>query len=204
MANGNPLQASIKTDKPGLDFSGLLDEKPGEKQGPYLPCKASFKGGQYVLPSDGENPLETILGASMGIDIETAPGRGGNVNGKPRQELKVKGGELQAELLRGVQEGTNIYRLFLQAGKALSDITDNQHFYDELSAGVKSIYGDGLQQGPVAEIELEEVQARLALLEEAERRELEADSRERIHNAIREHRKREERLKEIIRAKDSN
>ena len=80
-------------------------------------------------------------------------------------------GQLQADILKGVQAGTDIYSLFLKAVKAISLMTSNTAFYSQIEADIKNIYGIGLQLPAPLTLELMDTQERLDRLREAEQRE---------------------------------
>ena len=62
------------------------------------------------------------------------------------QENIKRSGQLQTDILKGVQAGEDIYSLFLKAVQAISCMTSNKTFYSQVEADLISIYGIGLQQ----------------------------------------------------------
>lgn len=94
---------------------------------------------------------------------------------------------LQTQILKGLKAGENVYSLFLKATKAISLMTSNSLFYTQTEAGLKAIYGRGLQEKPPLQMEIEETQERLQRLRESEKREDNRDSKERIQRAIKAH-----------------
>lgn len=77
-------------------------------------------------------------------------------------------------------------------------MTSNSLFYSQIEADIGAIYGRGLQHKPPLQKELQETQARLQRLLEAEQREQPTDSRERIRAAIKANRATIERLEDMI------
>lgn len=68
-------------------------------------------------------------------------------------------------------------------------MTSNSVFYSQIEDDTRSIYGRGLNYKPPLQKELQEAQTRLQRLTEAEKRETETDSRERIKRAIEAHKR---------------
>lgn len=103
------------------------------------------------------------------------------------QENIKRSGQLQTDILKGVQAGEDIYSLFLKAVQAISCMTSNKTFYSQVEADLISIYGIGLQQPAPLKLELMDTQKRLDRLREAEQREPNIDS---IKRAITAHQNR--------------
>ncbi len=114
------------------------------------------------------------------------------------QENIKTSSQLQTEILKGLKAGEDVYSLFLKAAKAISLMTANSLFYSQIEADIEAIYGRGLQHKPPLQKALQEVQERLQRLLEAEQREPEGNSKERIKAAIKAHRAEIERLKDMI------
>ena len=106
--------------------------------------------------------------------------------------------QLQTEIIKGARAGENIYFLFLKAVKALSLMTANTVFYNQIEGDIRAIYGQGLLELPPLQIELQQVQERLERLKEAEKRELDSDSQKRIKRAIKAHEGKILELKALI------
>ena len=116
------------------------------------------------------------------------------------QENIKRSGQLQTDILKGVQAGEEIYSLFLKAVQAISCMTSNKTFYSQVEADLISIYGIGLQQPAPLKLELMDTQKRLDRLREAEQREPNIDS---IKRAITAHQNRIAELeKQIAKAQD--
>ena len=116
------------------------------------------------------------------------------------QENIKRSGQLQTDILKGVQAGEDIYSLFLKAVQAISCMTSNKTFYSQVEADLISIYGIGLQQPAPLKLELMGTQKRLDRLREAEQREPNIDS---IKRAITAHQNRIAELeKQIAKAQE--
>ena len=116
------------------------------------------------------------------------------------QENIKRSGQLQTDILKGVQAGEDIYSLFLKAVQAISCMTSNKTFYSQLEEDIKTIYGRGLQEPAPLKLELMDTQKRLDRLREAEQREPNIDS---IKRAITAHQNRIAELeKQIAKAQD--
>ena len=116
------------------------------------------------------------------------------------QENIKRSGQLQTDVLKGVQAGEDIYSLFLKAVQAISCMTSNKTFYSQVEADLISIYGIGLQQPAPLKLELMGTQKRLDRLREAEQREPNIDS---IKRAITAHQNRIVELeKQIAKAQE--
>lgn len=77
-------------------------------------------------------------------------------------------------------------------------MASNSLFYTQTKADLKAIYGRGLQEKPPLQMEIEETQERLQRLREAEKREDNMDSKERIQRAIKAH---EDTIEKLQRSK---
>lgn len=103
-----------------------------------------------------------------------------------QQNIKMSS-RLQTEIIKGAKAGEDVYRLLLKACKAISLMTSNSVFYSQIEGDIKAIYGQGLLDPLPLQIELQEAQERLTRLIEAEQRELDGYSRDRIKRAIKAH-----------------
>lgn len=160
-----------------LDFSGLFDVEAA----PELP----------------ESPVERLTG---GLESQQAAQlflqatreaedhkRSLEVYRTYQENIKTSS-QLQTDILKGIKAGEDVYSLFLKAAKAVSLMTSNTLFYSQIEADLTAIYGRGLQEKPPLQKELQEAKTRLQRLIEAEKRETQTDSRERIKRAIEAHR----------------
>lgn len=186
-----------------LDFAGLFSPIEGEKQAPESPVEPLLGAGEYKTITEPQKPVEGLKTGLQGIPQKEPPEqakilllntqreredhqRSLEVYRHYQENIKTSG-QLQTDILKGVQAGTDIYSLFLKAAKAISLMTSNSLFYSQIEADTRAIYGEGLQEQAPLQSELEEVQKRLTKLKEAQAGELESDSRERIGRAIAAH-----------------
>lgn len=203
IAEAGASQRVTITDNVILDFTGL-----------FSPEEAT------------ESPVEPLLGAG-GINIPTKPQKPvqGQIEGLEREQAKqlflqasreqedhrrslevyreyqenIKtSSQLQTDILKGLKAGEDVYSLFLKAAKAISLMTSNTVFYKQTEEDLIAIYGRGLQEKPPLQMELDEVQGRLQRLIEAEKREENTDSKERIKRAIQAHERRATELRGMI------
>ena len=169
-----------------LDFSGLFSAEPIEKAPSKSPVEPLLSGGQYKTLTEQEKPVE---GQINGLEREQADHRRNLEVYRTYQENIKTSSTLQTQILKGLKAGEDVYSLFLKAAKAISLMTSNSVFYSQTEEDLKAIYGRGLQEKPPLQIELEEVQGRLQKLIEADKREKDGDSKERIQRAIQAHKK---------------
>jgi len=172
---------------------------------PKKPSETQKGEGEYKTPIEAKKPLETLTEGLEGInklqreadrkkqDID----RSLAICREYQQNIKTSS-QLQTEILKGVRAGEDIYSLFLKAVKAISLMTSNTIFYSQIEGDIRAIYGQGLLEPLPLQIELQQVQERLKRLREAEERELEADSRERIKRAVTAHENRIAELEALI------
>ena len=77
-------------------------------------------------------------------------------------------------------------------------MTSNKAFYSQIEEDIKTIYGRGLQEPAPLLLEIQQAQTRLDKLREAEQRETEPDSLQRIQSAIKAHESKIAELKALI------
>ncbi len=108
--------------------------------------------------------------------------------------------ELQAAVIKGAKAGESPCRLLLQCAQAISLMTDNPTFDEQIERSVRAVYGEALRNPDALEIDLEQTRDRLARITEAEAKAQSADLKEELQHAIRAHRSRiaylEEQLKD--------
>lgn len=163
-----------------LDFSGLFTGEPPEKQAPESPVEPFLGAGEYKTLTE---PQKSAEGLTEGLEGQQAKKlyldaqreredhqRSLEVYRRYQENIKTSG-QLQTDILKGVQAGTDIYSLFLKAVKAISLMTSNTAFYSQIEADIKNIYGIGLQLPAPLTLELMDTQERLDRLREAEQRE---------------------------------
>lgn len=187
-----------------MDFSEDFSEKPPEKQPSKTPTETLLEPEGHKAPLE-ENALQGLTECLQGIPIlqrqadanKAERERALAVYREYQKNIKLSG-QLQTEILKGVKRGEDIYSLFLKAVKAISLMTSNTVFYSQLEGDIRAIYGQGLLDPLPLQIELQQVQERLTRLKEAEKREGEADSRERIKRAVQAHENRIAELEALI------
>lgn len=185
-----------------MDFA----ETPPEKQPSKMLVEPRKEGGEYETIPSAKEPLQGLTEGLQGIGrLQREADQ--NKAEKDRilaiyQEYQrniASSGQLQTEILKGAKAGEDIYSLFLKAVQAISLITSNTHFYSQLEADIKSIYGVGLLQPPPLREELRAVQERLTRLREALQRAGEPeDSLQRIRSAIKAHEAREYQIQGLL------
>ena len=163
-----------------LDFTGLFSEKA-----PESPAEPPLEDKEYKTATEQEKPTQ---GQTGGLEREQAKHLFLQATkGQDAIEDTLDSFQLQVEILKGIKAGEDVYTLFLKAVKAISIMTSNSLFYTQTEADLKAIYGRGLREKPPLQMEIEEAQGRLQKLREAEKREDNRDSKERIQRAIKAH-----------------
>ena len=191
------------TDNVILDFTGLFSQE----EAPESPVEPLLGAGAINNPIEPQKPVQ---GQKNGLEGEQAKQlflqatreqedhrRNLEVYRTYQENIKTSS-TLQTQILKGLKAGEDVYSLFLKAAKAISLMTSNSVFYSQTEEDLKAIYGRGLQEKPPLQIELEEVQGRLQKLIEADKREKDSDSKERIQRAIQAHKNKATELREMI------
>lgn len=191
------------TDNVILDFTGLFSQE----EAPESPVEPLLGAGAINNPIEPQKPVQ---GQINGLEREQAKQlflqatreqedhrRSLEVYRTYQENIKTSS-TLQTQILKGLKAGEDVYSLFLKAAKAISLMTSNSVFYSQTEEDLKAIYGRGLQEKPPLQIELEEVQGRLQKLIEADKREKDSDSKERIQRAIQAHKNKATELREMI------
>ena len=96
---------------------------------------------------------------------------------------------LVSEITKGVQQGIDVYDLFLKAVEALSLVTNDTALYERIRNNLKVIYGIGLKETRALELEKEDTQKRLERLLQALNNADRVEDKERLKNAITAHQK---------------
>lgn len=173
-----------------LSFADFPTEKP-KKQAPEKPQETILTPTEYKTLPNANKPAEELTGAYTELQLKAYAVRG-------KKETVKLSSQLQAEILKGIQAGEDIYKLFLKATEAIGIISHDKLFYEQTERDIKAVYGYGLREKAPLLIELEETQKRLKNLMEAEQRETEHENRHRIRTAINAHRKKVAELKALI------
>ena len=175
-----------------------------EKQTAKTPTDELLGAEEYKTSAEQENALKRQLEGLQGLQRKADQNKAEKDRNlevyRTYQENIKRSGQLQTDILKGVQAGEDIYSLFLKAVQAISCMTSNKTFYSQVEADLISIYGIGLQQPAPLKLELMDTQKRLDRLREAEQREPNIDS---IKRAITAHQNRIAELeKQIAKAQD--
>ena len=101
---------------------------------------------------------------------------------------------LVSEITKGIQQGIDVYDLFLKAVEALALATNDTALYERTRDNLKVIYGIGLKETRALELEKEDTQKRLERLTQALNNADRVEHKERIKNAITAHQKHLETL----------
>ena len=189
---------------PALDFAQLFGNNLGENRPATAADTPRTDTMEYSSPTPWENPAEgqeTPHSATTAGESIEAPAQGLLLQAEQDREAaerataaykeieqnRRRSEALQAEILKGTRSGGNIYRLFLTAAEAIAEMTRNRYFFDQVQGDILQIYGRGLGEPEPLQIELDRTRGQLHHLQEAQERETDPDSRERIAAAIRAH-----------------
>lgn len=115
---------------------------------------------------------------------------------KEYQNNKRLTNELVVEITKGLQQGIDIYDLFLKAIEALALATNDTALYKRTIDNLKTIYGIGLKETRAVELEKEDTQKRLERLIESLEEASDISDQLRLKRAIQAHKKRLEALQE--------
>lgn len=108
---------------------------------------------------------------------------------KEYQKNKRLTTELVAEINHGLQQGADIYDLFLKAVEALAYATNDKELHKRTRDNLKAIYGIGLKEPRALELEKEDTQKRLERLLQALNNADRVEDKERLKKAITAHKK---------------
>ena len=170
------------------------------------PFTGDFKEGESKTPPKDKNAIQGNLEGLQGIaKIKLEREQADNTRTaevyKQYQQNIARSGQLRTNIIKGIKAGESPYKLLLKAVECISLMTGDSLLLTATREDIKSIYGVGLLEAEPLKIELEEVQKRLAKLEQAVTREGEPeDSRQRIQNAIKAHYARADQLQELLTA----
>lgn len=186
-----------------LDFTGLFTQE----EAPESPVEPLLRDGEYKTIIEPRKPVQ---GKIDGLEREQAKQLFLQASREQEdykkclevyrtyQENIKTSSTLQTEILKGLKAGEDVYSLFLKAVKAISLMTSNGLFYSQTEEDLKVIYGRGLHEKTLPQIELQEVQERLQRLIEAEKREETSNSKQKIQRAIQAHENEATRLRGMI------
>lgn len=173
-----------------LAFAGFSEEAP-KKRPSTTPTEPLLGSGQYKTPTREEKPAEGLTEGLGALQLEADRNKAEKDRSleicRRYQENIRKSEQLQTDILKGARAGEDIYSLFLKAVEAISCMTSNPLFLSQIEGDIKTIYGRGLQEPAPLRLELRETQKRLDRLREAQQRETETDSLQRIAQAVKAH-----------------
>ena len=173
-----------------LAFAGFSEEAP-KKRPSTTPTEPLLGSGQYKTPTREEKPAEGLTEGLGALQLEADRNKAEKDRSleicRRYQENIRKSEQLQTDILKGARAGEDIYSLFLKAVEAISCMTSNPLFLSQIEGDIKTLYGRGLQEPAPLRLELRETQKRLDRLREAQQRETETDSLQRIAQAVKAH-----------------
>lgn len=168
-----------------------FEEEPPEKTPSKTLPEPFLRQGEYKTLSSKETATEGLTEGLGALQLEADRNKAEKDRSleicRRYQENIRKSEQLQSEILKGARAGEDIYSLFLKAVEAISCMTSNPLFLSQIEGDIKTIYGRGLQEPAPLRLELRETQKRLDRLREAQQRETETDSLQRIAQAVKAH-----------------
>lgn len=117
---------------------------------------------------------------------------------KKYQENIRRSGTLQSDILKGLQAGEDIHSLFLKAVEAIALMTNDNIIYSEAEQTLQTVYGVGEGEEQPLQAQLDAVEKRLYNLEESLLWYTEPGEQRRIQRAITAHKKRAEKIRELL------
>ena len=184
-----------------LAFVDFTAEAP-EKQPSETPTETLLGQEEYKSSSEQENALKRQLEGLQGLQRKADYNKAQNDRNleiyREYQDNIKRSGSLRTDILKGARAGEDIYSLFLKAVECISRMTSDKLFYSQIEEDIKTIYGRGLQEEAPLLLEIAETEERLYKLRQAQERETETDSRERIKKAVQAHERRIAELKALI------
>ena len=150
-----------------LDLTGLMGE-PAKNEPPEGGYNGEELGERYNYYAEAQEPPEAPEKAVNGEQAASLLREHDRIATKKQnalmvyrayQENIIKSERLQNEILRGVRAGEDIYSLFVKAARAVSLMTDDLVYYDQLKAATQAAYGaevededrGGAERGPADE-----------------------------------------------------
>ena len=170
-----------------LDFSKL--DSLGS---PQKPVDTSKTADYTKLPETPKKPVEAKIGANTYTLQRQADSRKKQLEDsagvlKEYQKNKRLTNRIVADITKGLQQGADIYDLFLKAVEALALTTNDTALYERSKQNMKIVYGIGLGEIRALELERQDTQRRLEQLTDAVKRADRVEDRERLKNAITAH-----------------
>lgn len=160
-------------DAPESPVTILEDERQGN-----IPAATS-------KPAEPHTEAVPILARQRQEEIAEAE-RGRQAYRKYQDNIKAAG-QYREEILKGVRAGEAIEPLFIKACRAISLMTAEPLFAEQVEQDVLAIYGEGQQAAVPLQMEARQVQDRLTKMRQALQRETDQKSRRRIQAAVAAH-----------------
>ncbi len=156
-----------------LDFSMLKtgNDKPQDNPGPVKYAKLDREQGHNQLLKDAQ----AIAQANIS-----------------------KGERMRGELIKGLKQGESSYSLLLKAMECIAAMTGDSGIYTQAQAYLLAVYGEGLQEAEPLQMLIDQTRQRLTQLEQALQSEGDSNSKQRISEAIKAHKKRIEQLTKAL------
>lgn len=143
-----------------LDFSKLekignsgQDRKANEKRGSNLSPQQVKGGKQYENTNNNKNPLKSDFEPNKGINLlqRKIDKRKAEIEGNQRifseyQENIRASSKYKIEVLKGLRSGEDINILLLRACKAISCMTGDIAFYDQVEGDMNAYYMPGIKE----------------------------------------------------------
>lgn len=171
-------QRATTADDLGLDFASLFGNVPEQEAGLNAASRTEAQTGRDTtreeVPPQGSS--EALRGQqAKGLFIERQQQKAQELRMMEvcrEYQANIKASdELQAQILKGLKAGADPIELLLQAAKAISLMTGNALFHNQVAADIRDIYGRGLGYAAPLREELEVTRHRLGRLLEAQRKE---------------------------------
>lgn len=162
--------------------------EPLEKLLNSKPCTAKTNTPQSPAGSpQSEESLKGIKGLAHKRKVEQEATAKSIELARKHQEIQEQSREAKFNLFAGIREGEPLPILFLKACDIIAKLTGDALFYDHIKGDLFTIYGNGLTDKSVLNCNLEEAQARLQMLTNAEARETDERAKNRLKQAIEKH-----------------
>ena len=129
------------------------------------------------------------------LDIEQASNKL-QTNAYAKMQLAImKGESLRSDIVKGIKEGESPYSLLLKAIECIAAMTGDASIFTQAQQDILDIHGEALRATEPLQILIEQTQQRLILLEQTYKKEKDKDTRQRINEAIKAHRRKLKQLK---------
>lgn len=176
-------------------YDSIEEKKEKQPSQPSNLAVEPFKEGKaYKYTSKNSNAIEsdiTPLEGNRLLQLQANRKKQEIERKNAEKQLKegnyLKSSTLQAEIIKGVLAGEDIYTLFLKAIDTIELLTNTTAFSNQVKEDIKAIYGRGLNIVEPLQIEMKEAERRLIALNRALSKEEEGNTKKRIKRAIEAH-----------------